>query len=608
MVGWRQTPFEDVPEARPYRVGVICVDLARVGIAQPDKVLFDNLSVTVSTGDRLAIVGVNGSGKSTLMRLMAGTQQPDNGEVRFGRGVRIAVLDQDPQLPPGTVAEFLGDSWEVAAVATSLGVQPLLGRATDQLSGGQAKRVALARALVGEFDMIVLDEPTNHLDLEAIEWLEQRLAATRAALVVITHDRHLMDRLTTARGEGRIVEIERGAGYIHRAGPGASAYATYLEGRAARHEQAASEEATRKILARRELEWLQRGAPARSTKPKARLRSANEIVAGGPEAVGVRGNELLLDAGSTRLGNQVLELVGVSQAYGPNVVFHDVSLLIEPGARLGIVGPNGSGKSTLLDIVAGRSRPASGEVRRGTTVVTGYADQQTSLLDPEAIVREIVAGPLRQPDWEDRVLLERFWFDSTAQYAPVKMLSGGERRRLQLVMVLAAKPNLLVLDEPTNDLDLDTLRALEGFLDDWPGALVVASHDRTFLDRTVDHVLAIDQGGSVRRVAGGVQGWLAERAQVAPGTAAKPASAKQADRTERAQARTVSKYTIGRQLRDAEQAMSKLQRQVDRLHEQLLTTTDHTAMAALGAELAAAQAELTAIEENWLELAEQQSS
>ena len=587
---------------------MICVDLARVGIAQPDKVLFDNLSVTVSTGDRLAIVGVNGSGKSTLMRLMAGTQQPDNGEVRFGRGVRIAVLDQDPQLPPGTVAEFLGDSWEVAAVATSLGVQPLLGRATDQLSGGQAKRVALARALVGEFDMIVLDEPTNHLDLEAIEWLEQRLAATRAALVVITHDRHLMDRLTTARGEGRIVEIERGAGYIHRAGPGASAYATYLEGRAARHEQAASEEATRKILARRELEWLQRGAPARSTKPKARLRSANEIVAGGPEAVGVRGNELLLDAGSTRLGNQVLELVGVSQAYGPNVVFHDVSLLIEPGARLGIVGPNGSGKSTLLDIVAGRSQPASGEVRRGTTVVTGYADQQTSLLDPEAIVREIVAGPLRQPDWEDRVLLERFWFDSTAQYAPVKMLSGGERRRLQLVMVLAAKPNLLVLDEPTNDLDLDTLRALEGFLDDWPGALVVASHDRTFLDRTVDHVLAIDQGGSVRRVAGGVQGWLAERAQVATGTAAKPASAKQADRTERAQARTVSKYTIGRQLRDAEQAMSKLQRQVDRLHEQLLTTTDHTAMAALGAELAAAQAELTAIEENWLELAEQQSS
>ena len=586
---------------------VICVDLARVGISQPDKVLFDDLSVTVATGDRVAIVGVNGSGKSTLMRLMAGAQTPDEGSVRFGRGVRIAILDQDPQLPPGTVAEYLGDSWELAAVATSLGVQPLLERGTDQLSGGQAKRVALARALVGEFDMIVLDEPTNHLDLEAIEWLEQRLAATRAALVLITHDRHLMDRLTTARGEGRIVEIERGKGYIHRAAPGASAYATYLEGRAARHEQAASEEATRKILARRELEWLQRGAPARSTKPKARLRSANEIVSGGPEAAGVRGSELLLDAGSTRLGNQVIELIEVSQAYGPNVVFHDVSLLIEPGARLGVVGPNGSGKSTLLDIVAGRCDPASGQLKRGSTVVTGYADQQTSLLDPEAIVREIVAGPLRQPDWEDRVLLERFWFDSTAQYAPVKMLSGGERRRLQLVIVLATKPNLLVLDEPTNDLDLDTLRALEGFLDEWPGALVVASHDRTFLDRTVDHVLAIDPDGSVRRVAGGVQGWLAERAQPAIGAATKQSPTKAVDRAERRQARATSQYTLGRQLREAEQAMAKLQRQVDRLNDQLVATVDHTVLASLGAELASAQAELSAIEENWLELAERQS-
>ena len=455
--------------------------------------------------------------------------------------------------------------------------------------------------------MIVLDEPTNHLDLEAIEWLEQRLAATQAALVVITHDRHLMDRLTTARGEGRIVEIERGKGYIHRAAPGASAYATYLEGRAARHEQAASEEATRRILARRELEWLQRGAPARSTKPKARLRTANEIVAGGPEAAGVRGADLLLDSGSTRLGNQVIELIDVSQAYGSHVVFHDVSLLIEPGARLGVVGPNGSGKSTLLDIVAGRRDPVSGEVKRGATVITGYADQQTSLLEPDAIVREIVAGPLRQPDWEDRVLLERFWFDSTAQYAPVKMLSGGERRRLQLVMVLATKPNLLVLDEPTNDLDLDTLRALESFLDEWPGALVVASHDRTFLDRTVDHVLAIDAGGTMRRVAGGVQGWLAERAgKSGVATNRKPVSDPARAATPK-KARAASQYTVGRRLREVEQAMARLQRQADRLNEQLVATTDHTLLASLGAELASVQTELAAIEESWLDLAEQQT-
>jgi ATP-binding cassette subfamily F protein uup len=582
---------------------VICVDVAKVGIAQPDKVLFDDLSLTIATGDRVAIVGVNGSGKSTLMRILAGTQQPDEGEVRFGRGVRIAALDQDPTLPPGTVAEFLGDSWEVAAVATSLGVQPLLDRSTDELSGGQAKRVALAAALVGEFDMIVLDEPTNHLDLEAIEWLEQRLAGTSAALVMITHDRHLMDRLTTARGSGRVVEIERGTGYVHRAEAGTSAYATYLAGRTARHERAASEESTRRILARRELEWLQRGAQARSTKPKARLRSAREIVSGGPEAAGVRGSDLLLDMGSTRLGNDVVELIGVSQSYGEHTVFRNVDLLVEPGARIGVVGPNGSGKSTLLDIVAGRREPANGDVKRGKTVVTGYADQQTSSLDPDAIVRKLVAGPLREPDWEDRALLERFWFDSTAQFAPVRMLSGGERRRLELVMVLATKPNLLVLDEPTNDLDLDTLRALEDFLDDWPGALVVASHDRTFLDRTVDHVLAIDAAGNLRRVPGGVQGWLAERtaapSSATPGPGPAPAAGPKPDRSP-------SRYTLGRQIRDTEQAMARLERQVERLNEELVAATEHRVLATLGGELALAQRELAELEERWLQLSDEQ--
>jgi ATP-binding cassette subfamily F protein uup len=582
---------------------VICVDLTGVGVAQPDKELFGELSLTISSGDRVAIVGINGSGKSTLLRILAGTQEPDEGEVRFGRGVRIAVLDQDPRLPAGTVADVLGDSWQVAAVATSLGVQPLLDRRTDELSGGQAKRVALALALVGEFDLIALDEPTNHLDLQAIEWLEQRLAGTAAAVVFITHDRHLMDRLTTARGDGRVVELEQGRAHVHRAAAGTSAYATYLEGRADRHARAESEEATRRILARRELEWMRRGAPARSSKPRARLRSAREVVGGGPQDTGVRGGELLLDVGTTRLGNRVVELIGVTQAYGEDVVFRDVDLLIEPGARLGVVGPNGAGKSTLLDIVAGRREPVRGEVRRGATVVTGYADQQTSMLDADAIVREVVAGPLRQPDWEDRVLLERFWFDATAQYAPVRMLSGGERRRLQLVMVLATKPNLLVLDEPTNDLDLDTLRALEGFLDEWPGALVVASHDRTFLDRTVDHVLAVEHGGAVARVPGGVAGWLSARSATPPSAAARPGRGD----TRSAKPKGPSPSTIGRQLRATEQAMTRTQRRIDELHDRLDGAADHVELAEAGADLAAAQAELTELEERWLELAEQQS-
>jgi len=313
-----------------------------------------------------------------------------------------------------------------------------------------------------------------------------------------------------------------------------------------------------------------------------------------------------LDRGTTRLGNQVIELVDVAQSYGDLTVFRHVDLLVEPGARIGVVGPNGSGKSTLLDIIAGRCEPAAGSVKRGSTVVTGYADQQTSTLEPDAIVRKLVAGPLREPDWEDRALLERFWFDSTAQFAPVRMLSGGERRRLQLVMVLAAKPNLLVLDEPTNDLDLDTLRALEDFLDEWPGALVVASHDRTFLDRTVDHVLAIDPSGDLQRVPGGVQGWLASRSTSSPSASAGPAPSKTTDSRPKKE-RAPSQYTLGRQLRETEQAMAKLQRTVDRLNDDLVATTDHERLATLGAELAASQSELSALEERWLELADEQS-
>ncbi|QRN80810.1 MAG: ABC-F family ATP-binding cassette domain-containing protein [Nocardiopsis sp. BM-2018] len=617
---------------------MICVDAERVTVERPDKVLFSGLSLTIARGDRVAVVGVNGSGKSTLLDVLTGALAPDIGTVRFGRGVRIARLDQDPVLPAGTVAEFLGDSWEVAAVATSLGVQPLLDRQTTELSGGQAKRVALAAVLVGDHDLVVVDEPTNHLDLEAIEWLEERLLATPAALVLVTHDRHVLDRLTTGRGAGRVVEIDRGAAYVHAAASGASAYATYLSARAERADRDAAAEASRRILAKRELAWLQRGAPARTAKPKARLRTAADIVAGGPAAGDVRDRDLQLGVGTTRLGNQVIELDAVSQRFGEHRVVDDVDLLIEPGARLGIVGPNGSGKSTLLDIIAGRTEPASGEVRRGRTVVTGYADQRSTDLGPggldlrglgpDATVRQIVAGPHRLPDHTDRALLERFWFDSTAQHAPVHMLSGGERRRLQLVLVLAESPNLLVLDEPTNDLDLDTLRALEEFLDDWPGALVVASHDRAFLDRAVDHVLEITDDRRVRRVPGGVAGWLASRRDAAAtpspagrGGAGRPSSGASAGPSARSAADSAtvtsgrsgrpagpSPSTIGRRLRETEQAMAKVQRRRDQLTDRLAGLTDHAELAAVGAELSEVQAELDLLEERWLELAEQQSS
>jgi len=603
------------------------VDVSDVRLEQPDKVLFDDLDVTISRGDRVAVVGVNGSGKTTLLRILTGALTPDSGDVRFGRGVRIAMLEQDPVLPAGTVAEYLGDGWEVAAVATSLGVLPLFDRRTDELSGGQAKRVALAKMLADNadgnaengHDMIVLDEPTNHLDLEAIEWLEARLVAMSAALVLVTHDRHALDRLTTKVGPSKIVELDHGRSFIHQAAAGSSAYATYLDARAERVEREEQEESTRKILARKELAWLRRGAPARTAKPKARLRTAGEIVSGGPRDLGVRANDLELGAGTARLGNQVVELIDVGQRFddpdggAPTTVFEHVDLVIEPGSRLAIVGPNGSGKTTLLDIITGRREPAMGEMKVGTTVVVGYADQHSTTLDPDITVRKLVAGPLREPDHDDKKLLEKFWFDGTAQYAPVKMLSGGEKRRLQLVMVLARQPNLLVLDEPTNDLDLDTLRSLEEFLDDWPGALVVASHDRAFLDRVADHVLAIDPGGSMRRVPGGVSGWLAERSAKPGRAAVKPASAPAS--TSKSNAPTSkgkpksggggpSPSTIGRKLRDAEQAMVKAQKKVDSLHAELAATTDHEVLAERGAALSVAQADLDDLEATWLELAE----
>ncbi|MFK7917756.1 MAG: ABC-F family ATP-binding cassette domain-containing protein [Ilumatobacter sp.] len=606
---------------------MICVDVSGVHLAQPDKVLFDDLAVTISRGDRVAVVGVNGSGKTTLLRVLTGAIAPDKGDVRFGRGARITMLEQDPVLPPGTVSEYLGDGWEVAAVATSLGVLPLFDRRTNELSGGQAKRVALAKMLADNsgsgdaengHDMIVLDEPTNHLDLEAIEWLEARLVSMSAALVLVTHDRHALDRLTTKVGPSKVVELDHGRSFVHQAEAGSSAYATYLDARAERIEREAQEESTRKILARKELAWLRRGAPARTAKPKARLRTANEIVSGGPRDLGVRANELELGAGTTRLGNQVVELIDVGQRFDaatpdgePTVVFRGVDLVIEPGARLCIVGPNGSGKTTLLDIIAERRAPAMGQISIGKTVVVGYADQHSASLDPDMTVRKMVAGPLREPDHEDKALLEKFWFDSTAQYAPVRMLSGGEKRRLQLVMVLARQPNLLILDEPTNDLDLDTLRSLEEFLDDWPGALVVASHDRAFLDRVADHVLAIEPGGTMRRVPGGVTGWLAERAAVgtsrsgAPGAPkAKKASTSGSSGKPKAARTGPSPSTIGRRLRETEQAMVKAQKKVDGLHEELASTTDHEVLAERGAVLVEAQATLDELESTWIELAE----
>ncbi|HEY8545875.1 MAG TPA: ABC-F family ATP-binding cassette domain-containing protein, partial [Acidimicrobiales bacterium] len=478
---------------------MILVDAEGLVATRPGKPLFDGVSVTVASGDRLAVVGLNGCGKSTLLGCLAGTVTPEAGTVRRGRGARVVVLDQAATLPPGTVRQAAGDGWEAEAVLDRLGMGGLLDADVTALSGGQAKRVALARALVEvgestESDLLILDEPTNHLDIDAIAWLEDRLAGFKGGLVLVTHDRHVLDRLTT-----RILELDRGTGYVHEGG-----YASYLAARADRAAREAEAEHKRRNLARAELAWLRRGAPARTRKPKADVARATAIVEGGPPP-SARPEDLPLDqlTRTPRLGNTVVELHGVGDGYGDHLLFSGLDLALDPRARLGVVGHNGSGKSTLLDVVAGRRRPVQGRVVHGSTVRIGYYDQRGAQLPLEQRVREVVAGPTRQPDWTDAALLERFWFESDTQWAPVGLLSGGERRRLQLVLVLRQAPNVLLLDEPTNDLDLDTLRALEDTLESWPGALVVVSHDRAFLERTVEDVIVLDGHGHAGRIPGG---------------------------------------------------------------------------------------------------------
>jgi ABC transport system ATP-binding/permease protein len=387
-------------------------------------------------------------------------------------------------------------------------------------------------------------------------------------------------------------------------------YGSYLEGKAEREDHAASAESTRRNLARRELAWLRRGAKARSRKPQARIDAAHRLLEGAPPPPS-RSTELEKPGDTPRLGDKVIECHGVAFRYGEGpMVLSDVDLVLDRRERTGIVGANGSGKSTLLDLLAGRQSPTKGSVEVGPTVVVGYYDQLGVELDLQARVQDLVVGPHRAtPSLADIELMKRFLFVGELPYAPVGTLSGGERRRLQLLLVLARRPNVLFLDEPTNDLDLDTLRILEDFLEEWPGALVVVSHDRTFLDRTTDRLEAVGSDGRVSEVPGGVAGWIArvETGDVRrAGSLPAPADAPTTMPSQAARVRPIAggSAPVGRLLREAEKNMTRLQRQRDKIHESLAGTQDHVELTRLGLELRAAQAALDDAEETWLALAE----
>ena len=570
----------------------ILVDLEGVSIQGADRFILENLNLTVSSGDRVGVVGINGTGKSTLLKILAGELKPDKGTIRRGRGIRVGHLQQVPALPSGTVRATLGDGWQVDVALSRLGMLGAVNTDTAHLSQGQLKRVALARLFAEHNDLLILDEPTNHLDLNAIEWLEREIVSFPGAVVLVSHDRFLLDQVTN-----RMVEIDRGKTFLHAGG-----YARLLEAQAERESRSASAEQSRRNMARHELAWLRRGVKARSTKPQARIDAAERLLARKAEPA-TRSGAIDFGIEAPRLGTTVIKVHNVSFAYsGGPTTLRDVTIELGPGDRVGIVGPNGAGKSTFVNLLAQRTAPTTGTLKHGPTVVPSYFEQQGGDYDAEQTVQELVAGPNGVPGSPtDIAIMRNFWFTGALPSARAKDLSGGERRRLELLLALSVKPNVLFLDEPTNDLDLETIRLLEEFLSQWSGTLVVVSHDRTFLSRTTDRLLEVNADGTITDVPGGIDAWIAQHT----GVAASPHAGASDVSATTARAGTSPGVSRGRQLRDAEKKMMLLERKKVALNEKLASSSDFNELTTLGEQLAVVRDDLEAAEELWLSLQEE---
>lgn len=580
-----------------------------VHLAYPTQVIFDSVTLGVNDGARIGIVGRNGDGKSSLLGLLTGQLKPDSGRVTQRSGLRVSALAQADSLDPEhTVGwSLVGDQPEhqwagdgrVRDVVAGLVSDIAWDARVSTLSGGQRRRVQLAQLLIGEWDVIALDEPTNHLDIEGITWLaghlQQRWARNSGGLLVVTHDRWFLDEVATATWEVHDGIVE----------PFEGGYAAYVLQRVERDRQAAASEAKRQNLMRKELAWLRRGAPARTSKPKFRIEAANQLISDVPP---LRNTVELAKLATARLGKDVIDLLDVSVSYDGRPVLRDVEWRIAPGERTGIVGANGAGKSTLLGLLAGTVQPDSGRVKRGKTVRLAVLDQQGDELT--ALAGERIADVLGrlQSGYEvegremtPTQLLERLGFGRGQLSARVGELSGGQRRRLQLMLTLLSEPNVLLLDEPTNDVDTDMLTATEDLLDSWAGTLIVVSHDRYLLERITDQQYAI-LDGRLRHLPGGIDEYLAlaNRSSAKPAQASGPAPVDQ-------------QAMSGAQRRAAEKELASVDRQLARLagrieakHTELAEhdQSDHVGITRLTRELRDLEDEVAAVEAQWLELSE----
>jgi ATP-binding cassette subfamily F protein uup len=580
--------------------------LERVSKAYGVRPLLTSVSLGLQRGDRVGIVGRNGDGKTTLLRIMAGEEPVDDGRVTRTRGLHVGLLDQHDRLAESsTVGQLvLGDraehEWAADSRARDVVVSMLgdldLTRPARGLSGGERRRVSLARLLLSDLDVLLLDEPTNHLDIEAVDWLARHLVARDTTLAVVTHDRWFLDAVCSSTWEVHDAAVD---GYD-------GGYAAYVLAKAERTRQAESAESRRQNLMRKELAWLRRGPPARTSKPKFRIEAASTLIADEPPP---RDGVALQKFAMSRLGKDVIDLEHAAISRGERELVSGLTWRLGPGDRVGLIGVNGAGKTSVLSVLAGELPPDRGRLKLGKTVDIAYLTQSIDRLDPaervlasvESVRRVAVVAGGREVTATS--MLERFGFTGDKLTARIGDLSGGERRRLQLLRLLLDEPNVLLLDEPTNDLDIETLNVVEDFLDRWPGTLVVVSHDRYFLERVCDTIWALLGDGSLVMLPGGVDEYLTRRA--AGAAVDRPRTTRPADAARPPAAAAVDLRAARKELAKLDRQLEKLNARIETVHREMAShASDYTRLATLDAELSALEAERDALELAWLETAE----